>query len=207
MAVSQDKIKERLRALFPKANLSKQRLDAIAAKLATKPEDEATDDQVDEVISDYNEVIDFEQIARDDDRIRTLEAARKPKPTKPAEQRDEDSDDPDDGNETNKLLKSLLEKVEKLESEKAQETVSQKFIKLAKEKNIPEAMYKRAIPSKEDDIDVVLAEIEADWKDFAEKNKLQNYGKDQPGGGRPNGNPGKIKPKTLEDVKDLAKTI
>lgn len=204
MAVSQEKIKERLRALFPKANLSKQRLDAIAAKLASKPEDDATDEQVDEVINDYNDVIDFEQIARDDDRIRTLESARRQKP-ETQENKQDVVDAADD--DTPKWAKTLLAKVEKLESDKIQETVSQKFTKQAKSKGIPDAWIKRSIPSSEDDIEDVLSELEADWKDFADKNKLQNYGLDQPPAGEGNRNPGKIKPKSVDDVKDLAQTI
>lgn len=76
MAVKPEKIKERLRALFPKANLSQKRLDAYAAKLAPKPADEATDADVDAIINDYNEIIDFVAVAQEDDRVRTLEAAK-----------------------------------------------------------------------------------------------------------------------------------
>lgn len=77
MAVKPEIIKARLKALFPKANLSQKRLDAFAAKLAPKPADDADDAAVDAIINDYNEVIDFEAIAKEDDRVRTLEADKK----------------------------------------------------------------------------------------------------------------------------------
>jgi hypothetical protein len=76
MAVAPEKIKARLKALFPKANLSTKRLDVYAAKLAPKPADDADDAAIDAIIIDYNEVIDFEAVAKEDDKTRTLEAAK-----------------------------------------------------------------------------------------------------------------------------------
>lgn len=77
MAVAPEKIKARLKVLFPKANLSTKRLDAYAAKLAPKPADDADDAAIDAIINDYNDIIDFEAVAKEDDRIRTLEAEKK----------------------------------------------------------------------------------------------------------------------------------
>ncbi len=79
MAVKPEKIKERLKALFPKANLSQKRIDEISAKLATKPADDADDAAVDAFINDANELMGFEAMAKEDDRVRTLEANQKPK--------------------------------------------------------------------------------------------------------------------------------
>jgi hypothetical protein len=77
MAVKPEIIKARLKVLFPKANLSQKRLDAYAAKLAPKPADDADEATVDALINDYNEVIDFEAVAKEDDKTRTLEADKK----------------------------------------------------------------------------------------------------------------------------------
>lgn len=74
MAVPVEKIKARLKALFPKANLSTKRLDALAAKLATKPADDADDTAIDVVLNTANDFMSFEDIAKEDDRVRTLEA-------------------------------------------------------------------------------------------------------------------------------------
>lgn len=77
MAVKPEIIKARLKVLFPKANLSQKRLDVYTAKLAPKPTDDADEATIDALINDYNDVIDFEAVAKEDDRIRTLESDRK----------------------------------------------------------------------------------------------------------------------------------
>jgi hypothetical protein len=77
MAVEKSKVIARLKVLFPKANLSQQRLDAIADKLAKKPADDADDTAIDAVINDFNDVLSIEDIAKGDDRTRTLEADKK----------------------------------------------------------------------------------------------------------------------------------
>ena len=55
MAVDKLKVIARLKALFPKANLSQKRLDAYADKLAKKPADDADDATIDAIINDYND--------------------------------------------------------------------------------------------------------------------------------------------------------
>lgn len=77
MAVKPEIIKARLKVLFPKANLSQKRLDAYAAKLAPKPADDADEAAVDAIITDYNDVIDFEAVAKEDDSTRTQLAKAK----------------------------------------------------------------------------------------------------------------------------------
>ncbi|HEX8576971.1 MAG TPA: hypothetical protein VF677_11820 [Flavobacterium sp.] len=81
MAVKPEIIKARLKVLFPKANLSTKRIDAIAAKLAPMPADDADDAAVDVVLNLANDFNSFEDIAREDDRIRTLEAKASTAPT------------------------------------------------------------------------------------------------------------------------------
>jgi len=124
MAVSVEKIKARLKALFPKANLSTKRLDAYAAKLAPKPADDADETAIDAIINDYNEVIDFEAVAKEDDKTRTLEAdkkkaeeaAAKAKGKKNDDDDDDDDDDPTD-TKTDKLLKGLAKTIGTLKSD------------------------------------------------------------------------------------------
>lgn len=77
MAVEKSKIIARLKALFPKANLSQKRLDDLSAKLCLKPADDADDAAVDAVINGFNDIFSFEAIAKEDDRVRTLEAKAK----------------------------------------------------------------------------------------------------------------------------------
>ena len=84
MAVDRLKVIARLKALFPKANLSQKRLDALADKLASKPADDADDTAIDVVINDFNDILSIEEIAREDDRVRTLEAkSKEPNPAAP----------------------------------------------------------------------------------------------------------------------------
>ena len=127
MAVKPEKIKERLKVLFPKANLSQKRLDEISAKLAPKPADDADDAAVDIIINDANELMGFEERAKEDDRIRTLEANQKPEPVPAPDPKPAPT--PDDAPEWAKALaetnKKLLEKVEALESGKITETKRQ----------------------------------------------------------------------------------
>lgn len=113
MAVDQAKVKARLKVLFPKANLSQKRIDEISAKLAKKPADDADDTAIDAVITDANELLDFEAIAKEDDRIRNLEAKVKQPTTEPNPPTTEPN--PSQDSETTTLLKTLLGKVEALE--------------------------------------------------------------------------------------------
>lgn len=114
MAVEKSKVIARLKALFPKANLSQKRLDALADKLASKPADEADDLAIDEVINDFNSILSIEEIAREDDRVRTLEKKANdtpqptPSPTPVVEDKKED--------EVLALVKSLASEIASLKS-------------------------------------------------------------------------------------------
>lgn len=77
MAVDAAKIKERLKVLFPGLNLSQKRLDELSAKLRLKPADNAEDTVIDTVINDFNDITSFEDIAKEDDRVRGLESKAK----------------------------------------------------------------------------------------------------------------------------------
>lgn len=129
MAVTPEKIKARLKALFPKANLSQKRIDEISAKLAPKPADDADDATVDVFINDANELMGFEAMAKEDDRVRTLEANQKPKTETAPEPDPKPTPAPDDAPEWAKAMaetnRKLLEKVEALESGKITETKRQ----------------------------------------------------------------------------------
>jgi len=86
MAVPAQKIKDRLKAKYPKANLSTKRLDALADRLSKKPADDADDAAIDAVLDNANDFMSFEEIAKEDDRVRTLEQKAKGTPPKTAEE-------------------------------------------------------------------------------------------------------------------------
>src|SRR5690606_33501808 len=110
------KIAGRLKALFPKANLSTKRIDAITAKLESKVSDDADDAAIDEIVNQANDFMDFEALAKEDDRVRTLEANQKKSDEGKGTDPDPDKNqNPNPENETNTLLKTLLGKVEALE--------------------------------------------------------------------------------------------
>lgn len=121
MAVKPEIIKARLKVLFPKANLSQKRIDVYTAKLAPKPADDADEATIDAIINDYNDVIDFEAVAKEDDKIRTLEADKKKaedlaknKGSKKEEEEEEEVKIDDDAPA---WAKALLKSNEKLSSE------------------------------------------------------------------------------------------
>ena len=141
MAVKREKIKERLRILFPKANLSQKRLDEISERLAKKPADDADDNAVDEVINDFNAILSFEAIAKDDDRIRTLESKSKeqpPKqePTPPANPEPPKNDIPDWAKAMVDSNQKLLQEIEALKNGKITESKQQIAQKLFNESGI-----------------------------------------------------------------------
>lgn len=160
MAVKPEIIKARLKALFPKANLSQKRLDAYAAKLAPKPADDADETAIDAIITDYNDVIDFEAVAKEDDKTRTLEAAKAKADAEKAKGKggkddtdDDDDDDDDDTNGMSAFEKTMLKKFGKLESdlesiktgkmiETKRATASELFNKSEVLKRIPETIRK-----------------------------------------------------------------
>lgn len=132
------RIAGRLKHLFPKANLSQKRLDAIAAKLDSKLQDDADDAAVDDVINQANDYMDFEALAKEDDRIRTLEANQK----KSGGEEPEPGTDPTPKDDTPEWAKALLNKVEALEkgeiTKSKASTVADLFSKSEVLKRLPE---------------------------------------------------------------------
>ena len=74
MAVKPELIKARLKVKYPKANLSNNRIDEISARLSKLPADDADDAAVDAVLDQANDFMPFEDIARQDDALRTAKA-------------------------------------------------------------------------------------------------------------------------------------
>lgn len=169
MAVSKEKVKARIKALFPKTNLTQKRLDEISAKLATKPADDASDDDIDQVINDFNEnsVMTIEEIAKNDDRIATLarKAAEKPDPTA-ASPNNDSTDSGDDQDPVKQLLAEVRSMKEELQSYKAQnlkKSLEERFRADERLKDVPEVMFKGRVPQSEEEFDSAVEDLVADW--------------------------------------------
>lgn len=208
MAVTRQKIKTRFKVLFPKVNLSSARLNAYADKLKSKPEDEATDDEIDEIINDFNDVVDFADIARQEDQARSYKAKLDKLSNGADEDEDEDDDEEDILNnpkqkvenkkdsETNALISKLMSKMDSISTELADiksnktrdskvELLKSKFSKNEVISKLTPKMQEKLIKlvdldSEELDLDDQIDEISEDYKDF-----VQNQANSEEHGGFP----------------------
>lgn len=201
MAVAPEKIKARLKALFPKANLSTKRLDAYAAKLAPKPADDADDEAIDVIIKDYNEVIDFETVAKEDDKIRTLEAAKAKAEAEAARGKGGKSEEEEEEEENEGMTafeKTMLKKFGKIESElesiKAGKTIETKkataselFAKSEVLKRIPESIrpnwINRIDVNSETPFEEQIQALESEYSELVQVNADSNDYAPPAGGG------------------------
>lgn len=166
------KIAGRLKALFPKANLSTKRIDAITAKLESKVSDDADDAAIDEIVNQANDFMDFEAIAKEDDRVRTLEANQK----KSEEGGDPPKDDPKNDppkDDTPEWAKALLSKVDALEKGKITEskanTVADLFSKSEILKGLPENQkqsWLKRVNLESEDLAAEVAGLETEYTEL-----------------------------------------
>lgn len=114
-----EKIKARLKHLWPKANLSTTRIDEISDKLSKKLTDDSDDAAVDGVLNDANDLMDFEATAKNDDRLRTLEKKAKEGDDKGNgdDDKKDDDDKSDKSNDQANPNKELLEAIKGLKDE------------------------------------------------------------------------------------------
>lgn len=166
------KIAGRLKALFPKANLSTKRIDVITAKLESKVSDGADDTAIDEIVNQANDFMDFEALAKEDDRVRTLEANQK----KGDESGDPPKDDPKNDppkDDTPEWAKALLIKVDALEKGKVNEskanTVADLFSKSEILKGLPENQkqsWLKRVNLESDDLAAEVAGLETEYTEL-----------------------------------------
>jgi hypothetical protein len=162
-----EKIIAAIKAKFPTVNLSKKRLEAIAAKIEAKVIDDET--KIDAAITTYDEYNPLVEIAKQDDTIRSMESKLKP-PVK----KDEPIVPPvpvitDDTPEWAKAMieqnKLLAAGLSALQGEKVATTMRQKAIE--KLKDVPASYWgKRVIPEKEEEMDAFVADVQTDYTAF-----------------------------------------
>lgn len=196
MAVEKSKVISRLKALFPKANLSQKRLDALADKLATKPADDADEAAIDLVINDFNSVLSIEEIAREDDRVRTLESKANPNP--PAPPSPPAPPAPPKGDEVPSWAQAILDSNKKLEGEleaiktgkmieTKRATASELFGKSEILKRIPENIRKnwenRIDVNSETPFEEQIQALETEYSELVQVNADNNQYAPPAGGG------------------------
>ena len=197
MAVDKLKVIARLKALFPKANLSQKRLDALADKLAIKPADDADDVAIDAVINDFNSVLSIEDIAREDDRVRTLESKVNPPAPVPAPA-PKPTDPPANPNPSDDVNQKLLEAITKLTGEvesiktgkvieTKRATASELFGKSEVLKGIPETIRKnwenRIDVNSETPFEDQIQALEKEYSELVQVNANSNQYAPPAGGG------------------------
>jgi hypothetical protein len=158
-----EKILARFKEKFPGVNLSKARLNAIAAKIEGKVVDDET--KIDAALDELNTsgINTFAEIAKEDDRVRGIEAKHK----QPATPKEEEKKDPpkDDvtppADDTPAWAKKLMDEVTQLRSEKVTETFQQQ--RAAKLKDVPEIFWKKLpVPKTTEELEQQVTEITAD---------------------------------------------
>ena len=168
-------IKGRLRELFPKANLSTIRISQYAEKLKAKLSEESTKEDVDNLIKDLNDLVDFEQVAKDDDRLRTYQ-----KPQTKVEEAPKPSEEPKN-DDVPEWAKALLTEVKTLREEKVQDTIQSKFRNHEALKGIPtEILDLVKTPTTLDEVDQFATTIADVYKEKQIKEKLDSFGRDIP---------------------------
>lgn len=187
--------KARLKAKYSGVNLSTKRIDAIADRLNKKFPDLKEEADHDAKLDDLNELTPFDDIAKDDDRIRTLEAKQKPAEPKPADPKTADPKPSDDmpawfktyQEETDRKIAGMLK-------DKAQSSIKDQLKE--KLKDVPGKFYENwQLPESEEHLESFVTKVNEGFagfkQDLTEKGLLHT----NPGGGQtPPPASGKISP-------------
>jgi hypothetical protein len=164
-----DKVKARLRALFPGVNLSKTRLDKIADSVASKI---TTEDEIDDKLNDFNDFMPFSDIAKSDDRQRAIDKKAQDDADAKAKADAEAGDDitkVDDQDKVPAWAKGLLATVTDLKTqlagEKGKSTIND-LKAAAKLKGIPESIAARYQIGEDYDQETAIAALETEWTEL-----------------------------------------
>lgn len=182
-----EKIIAAIKAKFPAINLSKKRLNLIAAIIEKKVIDDEA--KIDAQLDEFNFFNPIAELAKQDDTIRNLEGKLKPEqPPKDKDDKTEKDDKtkaPDLPDDTPGYVKTMLESftkgfeklstaVDSLQKEKAQTSILEK-VKTGKLKDVPVEFWgDRKLPEKEEEIEAFETKVETDYTQFT--NKLTEKG-------------------------------
>jgi len=191
MPTIKDAILAAIKTKFPAVNLSKKRLDAIAAKIEAKVIDDET--KIDAALTTFDEYNPLAEMAKTDDAIRNYQAKEKDK-DKDKKTGDEKTETPSEkatreaaeakaaadaasaDKDTPPYVKQMMEQfasikgeLAAIKGEKTVSTIKGKIAAALKEKDVPEKFYgKWKLPETEEGIDAFVKEVETDYSEFAQ---------------------------------------
>ncbi|MXV16838.1 hypothetical protein [Hufsiella ginkgonis] len=206
-----DKVLAFLKLKYKGKGLSNTYLEALAARIDAKITEES---EIEGQVAELDDLI--QDAAKEGDRRATL-ALKAPK-KEPAQETTEEgsatkpvAEDPDMPSWAKALVKSvegLGTVVTGIVKEKQTLTIKSQLEAKLKEKQIPAALLKGRVPEKEEDIDTVLQEIEADWSELkgsgVVSNPLGGLGQPPAGSGGNNSGDAKVNPDVVAFAKKQA---
>ena len=165
-----EKIIAAIKAKYTAINLSKPRLNAIAAKIEAKIIDDET--KIDEALDTYNEYNPLADIAKADDKLRDYESKLKGKKDDVTTDDKKEVAPPDDAPEWAKALieqnKTFAQSIAAMQGEKTQNSIKSKATE--KLKDVPNSYWgKRALPEKDEDLDAFIQEVSTDYAQFKQE--------------------------------------
>ena len=181
-----EKIIAAIKAKFPAINLSKKRLDAIAAKIEAKVIDDET--KIDASLDAFNDFNPIADIAKQDDVIRNYEAKLKGQHEKKEDP--EKKDNPEIPDDTPAWAKSLMESnktlAEKLAAIEGKERhTSIKSAIALKLKDVPANYWEDwQIPEKDEDIEPFIEKVTTKFTAFTKDLTDKGLNVPIPGGGQ-----------------------
>lgn len=185
MAGFKEQIKAKFKAKYPTVTLSNARLDSIVDKLDNKTDSE---DTIETALEAINDITPFDEMAKIDDKIRTLEA-KKPKAADPVKPVTDPVVEPDPANEPPAWFKAFSEKVEgklsAIEGEKRITTRKQALTEKLKDapesyKNTVLKAFNRMQFTTEEEFAEYIAETETDLAVVIQEQSNAGLGKDKP---------------------------
>lgn len=170
--------KARLKAKYPKANLSQKRLDAIADRLHKKFPDLTEETDHDAKIDDYYPEEDIMDMAKQDDAIRTLKTKVKDATQQQQQGQGQQADDQQQQQqapaEMPEWFKPFAQTIESMAADKQQQSIQQKLSANEKLKAVPTSFWnKRSLPKTDEEIEAFATEVETDFQAFEQERANQ----------------------------------
>lgn len=182
---------------YAKVNLSKARIEQYATRLQSKLTEESTQEELIELIKDLDALVDFKQVAKDDDRFNTFKTQQEHKNEMKPQQTDEPKKD-----DTPEWAKALQAEIQSLKAEKLQDTI--KSTVHERLKDVPKEILDFVkLPSSLDEVDDFVDKFSNSFKEAKIQTRINSFGNDNP---KPSDNKQVtqgVKEKTAEEIKAM----